>query len=104
MPHGFAVLARRRRDGRLVKLGRLEEAAVATDDLLGRGAWDGWTKAVSERHDLGGGSLEQLRPWLGCHWPGGAPREECRAALGRQARPEEAQGASCAPAKGVITR
>ena len=43
--------------------------------------------------DFRGGSLEQLRPWLG---PG--PPWDCRAAQSHQACPEEAQGASW-PAK-----
>ena len=58
----------------------------------------------SEIGDFGGGSLEPLRRWLGAQWPGWASSGwtpsgwaslwEYRAAQSRQARPEEARGAS----------
>ena len=42
---------------------------------------------------FGGGWLEQPRQWRGAQWAGLFPWK-CRAALGRQARPEEAREAS----------
>ena len=51
--------------------------------------------------DFGGGSLEHLRPWQGSRRPG---PWECRAARGRQARPEEVQESSWGTAEGVTNR
>ena len=62
-----------------------------------------WTVRGGKFGDVGGGSLEQPRPWLGSQWPGPLPWE-CRAAQSNQARVEEAQGASWGTSKGVINR
>ena len=69
---------------------------VKQSKVVGEGRY---TVKGGQTGDFGGDSLEQLRRWRGAQWPGLYPGS-AEPPQSRQARAEQAQGASWGPAKG----
>eukprot|EP00964_Phaeocystis_antarctica_P014102 scaffold7764_cov45-Phaeocystis_antarctica.AAC.1 len=89
MHRGLAALAR---------VNQLPPADALPDGAHGR---RGGLALCAVREALAHDQLEHPRRWLGIQWLG-LSLVMCRASQSRQARPEEAQGASCGPAKGAL--